>query len=170
MLLAPATTMADSWQKTVTNANEFKSAFNSVGAGAAGETYEIICDWDASELVSAGKLKPTQTNGRLVIRSNQTDFDKMPQLQMRFEWKTDAPARGELGQQMSIIIENMNMVGTGSYLMDNRRAIYADTIALRHCDIHGQERSILRLDGDKGALKDADGNKLRAADYFVDVI
>ena len=170
MLLAPATTMADSWQKTVTNANEFKSAFNSVGAGAAGETYEIICDWDASELVSVGKLKPTQTNGRLVIRSNQTDFDKMPQLQMAFEWGTDAPARGELGQQMSIIIENMNMVGTGSYLMDNRRAIYADTIALRHCDIHGQARSILRLDGDKGKLTDADGNKLGAADYFVDVI
>ena len=170
MLLAPATTMADSWQKIVTNANEFKSAFNAVGAGAAGETYEIICDWDASELVEAGKLKPKQTNGRLVIRSNQTDFDKMPQLQMAFEWGTDAPARGELGQQMSIIIENMNMVGTGSYLMDNRRAIYADTIALRHCDIHGQARSILRLDGDKGELKGDDGNKLTAADYFVDVI
>ena len=170
MPLAPATLMADSWQKTVTNANEFKSAFYSVGAGAAGETYEIICDWDASELVSVGKLKPTQTNGRLVIRSNQTDFDKMPQLQMAFEWGTDAPARGELGQQMSIIIENMNMVGTGSYLMDNRRAIYADTIALRHCDIHGQARSILRLDGSNGKLTDAEGNKLTAADYFVDVI
>ena len=170
MLLAPATTMADSWQKTVTNANEFKSAFNSVGAGAAGETYEIICDWDASEVVAVGKLKPTQTNGRLVIRSNQTDFDKMPQLQMAFEWGTDAPSRGELGQMMSIIIENMNMVGTGSYLMDNRRAIFADTIALRHCDIHGQARSILRFDGDKGTLTDADGNKLVATDYFVDVI
>lgn len=170
MLLAPATTMADSWQKTVTNANEFKSAFNSVGAGAAGETYEIICDWDASELVSAGKLKPKQTNGRLIIRSNQTDFDKMPQLQMAFEWGTDAPARGELGQQMSVIIENMNIVGNGSYLMDNRRAIFADTIALRHCDIHGQARSILRFDGDKGALKDDAGNALGAADYFVDVI
>ncbi|MGN0220952.1 MAG: hypothetical protein ACI4BA_02370 [Prevotella sp.] len=170
MLLAPATTMADSWQKTVTNASEFKSAFSAVGAGAAGETYEIICDWDASELVAVGKLKPTQTNGRLIIRSNQTDFDKMPQLQMAFEWGTDAPTRGELGQMMSIIIENMNMVGTGSYLMDNRRAIYADTIALRHCDIHDQVRSILRLDGDKGELTGADGNKLGATDYFVDCI
>lgn len=169
MLLAPASTMAESWQKTVTNANEFKSAFNSVGAGAAGETYEIICDWDASEVVAVGKLKPTQTNGRLIIRSNQTDFDKMPQLQMAFEWGTDAPARGELGQMMSIIIENMNMVGTGSYLMDNRRDIYADTIALRHCDIHGQARSILRLDGDKGTVKGEDGKGI-ASSYFVDYI
>lgn len=173
MLLAPATTMADSWQKTVTNANEFKSAFNSVGAGAAGETYEIICDWDASEVVAVSKLKPTQTNGRLIIRSNQTDFDKMPQLQTTFEWSVGTKERGELGQQMSVIIENMNMVGTGSYLIDHRLDIYADTIALRHCDIHGQARSILRLDGDKGTVtvKDENGkDKGVASSYFVDFI
>ena len=30
-LMAPVSMQADSWQKTVTNASEFKTAFNAVG-------------------------------------------------------------------------------------------------------------------------------------------
>ena len=82
MTLAPATTFAASWSEEVTNADEFKARFNSIGAGIEGETYEIICNWDPTEMVSVGKLKPTMTKGKLIIRSNETDFDKMPQLQI----------------------------------------------------------------------------------------
>ncbi len=169
-LMAPVSMQADSWQKTVTNASEFKTAFKAVGAGNAGETYEIICDWDASDVQSVGKLKPTLTKGKLIIRSNETNFDKMPQLVIALDWSADASEKAEEGQGMSLIFENMNLKGSGSYLVDHRRAIYADTIALRHCDIHGQTRSILRLDGDKGAVTDGEGNKLTAADYLVRAI
>lgn len=150
MTLAPATTFAASWSEEVTNADEFKARFNSIGAGIEGETYEIICNWDPTEMVSVGKLKPTMTKGKLIIRSNETDFDKMPQLQIAFEWAADAPkvTTGK-GKGSSVIIENMNIVGTGSYVIDNRRSVFIDTLALRRCDIHDNVRSVLRYDGDK---------------------
>lgn len=155
MTLTPATSFAESWQKVVTNASEFKTALNAVGAGAAGETYEILCDWDASEIVAVGKQKPKITKGRLIIRSNQTDFEKMPQLEIAFENSANG-AKDELKNMKSIIFENMNLKGTGSYLIDDRKAMFADTIALRRCNIHGQARSILRFDGDRGVAYDKD--------------
>lgn len=164
MTLTPATTFADSWQKVVTNATEFKNAYAAVGAGAAGENYEIICDWDAGEVVSVGKLKTTQVKGRLVIKSNQTEFDKMPQLQMSFEADVDG-TKDELGKMRSVIFENLNLVGNGSYLIDDRRDMFADTIALRHCDIHDMLRSVLRFDADKGTIPQAEAGKM-----LIDVI
>lgn len=159
MLLAPAASFAESWSHVVTDASEFKDRFNSIGAGQEGETYEIICDWDPSTVVSVGKLKPTMTKGKLIIRSNQRDFDLMPQLQIAFEWAADAP-KVEVGQGKgsSVILENLNIVGTGSYVIDNRRSVFIDTVALRRCDIHDNVRSVLRFDGDKqtDGLKRAD--------------
>lgn len=163
LMLAPSTSKADSWTKEVTNDAELKAALNAVGAGQAGETYEIICNWDAGTLVNRGKVKMTQTAGKLIIRSNETDFDKMPQLCLAFEWNADAP-KAEIGQRTSLIFENLNITGSGSYLVDNRRDLFADTVALRNCDIHGQARSILRFDGDKS------GNKLTQSDMSVDVV
>ena len=148
MTMAPATSFAESWTKEVTNSSEFKDAFNLIGSGMEGDTYEIVCNWDAGTLVNVGKLKPTMTKGKLVIRSNETDFDNMPQLQLAFEWSADAPSAEE-GKRMSVFFSNLNLVGTGSYLIDNRRDLFADTISLTRCDIHGQARSILRFDGDK---------------------
>ncbi len=78
MTMAPATSFAESWTKEVTNSSEFKDAFNLIGSGMEGDTYEIVCNWNAGTLVNVGKLKPTMTKGKLVIRSNETDFDNMP--------------------------------------------------------------------------------------------
>lgn len=150
MTMAPAASFAESWTKEVTNSTEFKDAFNLIGSGMEGDTYEIVCNWDAGTLVNVGKLKPTMTKGKLVITSNQTNFDNMPQLQLAFEWNADAPSAEE-GKRMSVFFKNLNLVGTGSYLIDNRRDLFADTISLTRCDIHGQGRSILRFDGDKSA-------------------
>lgn len=150
MMLAPATSFAASWSKVVTNADEFKAQIEAVGSGFAGETYEIICDWDPTTVVSVGKLKPTMTKGKLIIRSNQRDFDLMPQLQIAFEWSADA-SKTTVGQDQaaSVIIENLNIVGNGSYVIDNRRSVFIDTVALRRCDIHDNVRSVLRFDGDR---------------------
>lgn len=170
MMLAPATSFAASWSKVVTNAEEFKSQFEAVGSGFAGETYEIICDWDPTTVVSVGKLKPTMTKGKLIIRSNQRDFDLMPQLNVAFEWGVDCE-KVETGQDkaMSIIIENMNIVGNGSYLIDNRRAVFIDTVALRRCDIHDNVRSVLRFDGDR-IMGDTKTSELKEKDLSIHCI
>lgn len=161
MMLAPATSFADSWTKEVTSGKELKEALNSIGAGAVGDVYEIVCNWEAGESENVGKIKPTMVNGTLYLHSNVTDFDKMPQTTLAFEWGVDA-TKAEIGQRMSIIIENMNIQGTGSYLIDNRRDVFIDTVAIRHCDIHGMARSVLRLDANKGTLE--------AGDMAIDVV
>lgn len=161
MMLAPAASFADSWTKEVTSGSELKEALNSIGTGAVGDVYEIVCNWEAGTSENVGKIKPTMTLGTLYLHSNVTDFDKMPQVTLAFEWGVDA-AKAEVGQRMSIIIENMNIQGTGSYLIDNRRDKFIDTVAIRNCDIHGMARSVLRLDADKGTLE--------AGEMAIDVV
>ena len=172
LMLAPATSFADSFEKVVTSGSELKTALNALGSGIAGETYTIICDWDATKVESVGKIKPTLTAGTLHLKSNQTDFDKMPQVVLAFEWNADAEGKKEAGQNLSVIIENLNIHGTGSYLMDHRRAMFADLIALRNCNIHGQARSILRFDGDKhtGPIDEATGEKITRSQMNIDKI
>lgn len=172
LMLAPATSFADSYEKVVTSGSELKTALNALGSGIAGETYTIICDWDATKVESVGKIKPTLTAGTLHLKSNQTDFDKMPQVVLAFEWAADAEGKKEAGQNLSVIIENLNIHGSGSYLMDHRRAMFADLIALRNCNIHGQARSILRFDGDKheGPIDDATGEKITRSQMNIDKI
>lgn len=155
LTMLPATSFATSWSKEVTTAQEFKDQISAIGAGMEGETYEIICNWDPSTVVNVGVLKPTFTNGKIIIRSNQTDFDKMPQLQIAFQCETNTPQK-EVKHRLSVIFENLNLIGTKSYLFDHRYDLYADTIALRRCNIHGQARSIIRFDGDKGTKEPAE--------------
>ncbi|MBQ8191165.1 MAG: hypothetical protein IJZ45_05315 [Bacteroidaceae bacterium] len=172
LMLAPATSFADSYEKVVTSGSELKTALNALGSGIAGETYTIICDWDATKVESVGKIKPTLTAGTLHLKSNQTDFEKMPQVVLAFEWAADAEGKKEAGQNLSVIIENLNIHGSGSYLMDHRRAMFADLIALRNCNIHGQARSILRFDGDKheGPIDEATGEKITRSQMNIDKI
>lgn len=172
LALAPATSFAESWEKDVTNADEFTEAINSLGSGIAGETYVINCLWDANTNVSIGRIRPELVKGRLVIRSNETDFDKQPRLTMYFEYQSSSPAvetnphctNAELGQRLSIIFENMTIISTGSYLIDNRNDLYADTFAIRHCDYSGSTRSMFRFDGDRTL------NNETAAGNSIDVI
>lgn len=161
MMLAPATSFADSWTKEVTSGSELKEALNSIGTGAVGDVYEIVCNWEAGTSENVGKIKPTMTLGTLYLHSNVTDFDKMPECTLAFEWQSNA-VNAEIGQRMSIIIENMNIQGTGSYLIDHRRDKFIDTVAIRNCDIHGMARSVLRLDADKGELE--------AGEMSIDVV
>lgn len=172
LMLAPATSFADSYEKVVTSGSELKTALNALGSGIAGETYTIICDWDATKVESVGKIKPTMTAGTLILKSNQTEFDKMPQVVLAFEWAADAQERKEAGQNFSMIVENLNIHGSGSYFVDNRRTIYADLIALRNCNIHGQARSILRFDADKheGPIDPETGVKIEPFQMNIDKI
>ena len=100
LMLAPATSFADSYEKVVTSGSELKTALNALGSGIAGETYTIICDWDATKVESVGKIKPTLTAGTLHLKSNQTDFEKMPQVVLAFEWNADAEGKKEAGQNL----------------------------------------------------------------------
>lgn len=147
MMLAPSTSFAEGWTKEVTSAAELSAAFKSIGSGVSGEIYEIICNWEPGKTESVNDLKPSMTAGTLYIHSNETDFSKMPSLQIAMTWQEDMKERKEMGKNMSVIIENLNIKGYKSYLIDHRKVLYGDTIRLKRCDIDGTVRSVLRLDG-----------------------
>ncbi|MBQ6801364.1 MAG: hypothetical protein IJP08_09725 [Bacteroidaceae bacterium] len=172
MMLAPATSFAESFERVVTNASELKTALNGLGTGIEGETYTIICDWDAADKQTVGRIKPTMAKGTLIVRSNQTDFAKMPQVALSFQWAGDG-SRGEAKQNLSIIFENMVIdANQDSYFIDHRMAMFADTIAIRNCDVSNFKRSCLRFDGDKhaGPIDEATGEKITRSQMSIDVI
>ncbi len=151
MALAPATTFADSWTKTVTSKSEFNDAWKSIGEGVAGETYTIICDWPADQVQNVGNLNKdncAQHAGRIVIRSNQTDYAKMPAMTVAFDFSKDFGAE----DHFSLIFENMNLqyragkgATSGQIVYQNQKAkLYGDTIAFRNCDINNFARTIFR--------------------------
>ena len=172
LMLVSITSFAESYEKVVTSGSELKTALNALGEGVAGETYTIICDWDATTVETVSKIKLVLKTGTLHLKSNQTEFDKMPQVQLAFEWAADAEGKKEAGQNLSVIIENLNIHGYGSYFIDHRRAMFADLIALRNCNVHGHARSILRLDGDKhtGPIDETTGEKITRSQMWIDKI
>ena len=172
LMLVSITSFAESYEKVVTSGSELKTALNALGEGVAGETYTIICDWDATTVETVSKIKLVLKTGTLHLKSNQTEFDKMPQVQLAFEWTVDAEGKKEAGQNLSVIIENLNIHGYGSYFIDHRRAMFADLIALRNCNVHGHARSILRLDGDKhtGPIDETTGEKITRSQMWIDKI
>lgn len=151
LALVPASSFADSWTKTVTNKSEFNAAWTSIGTGVAGETYEIVCDWPAESPVSIGNLNKTncaQHAGRIVIRSNQTDYDKMPAMLVGFDFS------GEFGanDHFSLIFENVNLqfrsgaqATSGQIVYQNKKSqLYTDTIAFRNCELNNFARTLFR--------------------------
>lgn len=151
LALAPATMLADSWTKTVTNKSEFNSAWTSIGEGVAGETYTIVCDWPADQPVNIGNLNKTncaQHAGRIVITSNQTEYDKMPAMLVAFDFSKDFAAE----DHFSLIFENVNLqfrtgasATSGQIVYQNKKdKLYGDTIAFRNCDLNNFARTLFR--------------------------
>lgn len=151
LALVPASSFADSWTKTVTNKTEFMSAWTSIGAGVAGETYEIVCDWPAESPVNIGNINKGnagQHAGRIVIRSNQTDYDKMPAMLIGFDFSSDFGAN----DHFSLIFENVNLqyragayASSGQIVYQNKKSqLYTDTIAFRNCDLNNFARTLFR--------------------------
>lgn len=150
MTLLPCTADAQGWTREVTNKSEFTDAINAIGSGVAGETYEIVLTYDVADVVNAGNIKPTIQTGRIVIRSNETDYDKMPVLQVGFDWQGDL-TQGEQGKQFSMIFENVNLqyrsgntATSGQVVYFNKRQAPCDTIAFRNCEITNIPRTLYR--------------------------
>jgi hypothetical protein len=150
MTLLPGTTKAESWEKTVTTKAEWDAAVKAIG-GVSGETYVITLDGDASTSINTGTWKPTATSGRIIIRSNQTEYDKMPQLLARIDWANDLADNGGNGKNLSLIFENINLqfnggasASSGQIVYFNKKRAPIDTIAFRNCDINNCPRTIMR--------------------------
>ena len=149
MFLLPSVMKAESWTKEVSTKSELTSALSSIGSGVAGETYEIILTNDVADAISMGNYTTDITTGRVVIRSNETDYDKMPILMIGFNGI--AMTAADYGQQLSLIFENVNLqyrtgntATSGQIIYFNTIEAPMDTMAFRNCNLTNTPRTVFR--------------------------
>ena len=171
MMFAPTAANAAGWEKTVHNDAEYKAALESI-AGEPGESYIINIDWEEGVVSNTTKRwKPSFTSGRVVIRSNETDFDKMPVFILNVDWQADLVDNGP-GKNLSLIFENLNVqfdtgnTGGGQMIYFNTRIAPIDTIAYRHCDINNYGRLIFRSVPKVGNVDEQNDENLKPLDVF----
>lgn len=147
-LLVPVAMFADSWTKTVTDKATFDAALKTIGAGVAGDTYTVICDWGNDVVVAASRFSSTMTAGTLVVKSNQTDYTKMPTLQWQFQQTVNADSLST--DAISLILENLHLYNTNDIVTFRQNITHIDTFAILNCDVDagtGGTRTVFRGDG-----------------------
>lgn len=143
----PSTTKAIERIDTVTTKNEFTAAMNAANAAQAGDVYKIVCKWDASNVLNIGNVKPTMAAGKLIITSDETEYDKMPQMLIGFDWAGDLNDDGNF----AMVFENVGLqyrsgatAASGQIVYFNKRNAQMDSIIFRNCDISNYPRTLYR--------------------------
>lgn len=145
--LLPSTMLAVEKVDTVTNKNEFTAAINATASAKSGDVYKIVCKWDAGNVVNIGNVKPNMTAGKLIITSDEKDFDKMPQMLVGFDWAKDLDDAGNF----ALVFENVglqyragNGASSGQIVYFNKKNCQMDSVIFRNCDLSNYPRTVYR--------------------------
>lgn len=164
----------------VTNATEMKNALKAAYTqGAEDCTTIIICKSknelgeeaevaDNSVVINTGSLQARSDNnilpvrGKLVIKSNQTDIDNLPQFQTGFDYQDPT-------EHFSMFFENVSLQYRSGVSASSGQIIYwekmtmdkmqIDSIVVRNCEITNCPRTFFRT-APTGDKVDADNNPL----------
>ncbi|MBQ7452225.1 MAG: hypothetical protein IJV60_06720 [Prevotella sp.] len=181
-LLASLTLAANANKVTtyVTNKSQFNNALSAAYSQTASDTCEVvICAEladdgtsakiaDNSVVINTGSLQATSSKhplpvtGTLIIRSEQTDIDNLPQLQTGFDYQ-------EACTNLSIIVENVSIQFRSGKTASSGQVFYWEKITMdkmqlndiiiRNCEITNIPRTLFRT-APTSAKEDADGNAL----------
>lgn len=181
-LLASLTLAANANKVTtyVTNKSQFNNALSAAYSQTASDTCEVvICAEladdgtsakiaDNSVVINTGSLQakstqhPLPVTGTLIIRSEQTDIDNLPQLQTGFDYQ-------EACTNLSIIVENVSIQFRSGKTASSGQVFYWEKITMdkmqlndiiiRNCEITNIPRTLFRT-APTSAKEDADGNAL----------
>ena len=145
--LLPSTMLAVEKVDTVTNKKEFTAAIDAAAAAQSGDVYKLVCKWDAADVLNIGNVKPNMKAGKLIITSDEKNFDKMPQMLIGFDWATDLDDAGNF----AIVFENVGLQyrggkesSSGQIVYFNKRAAQMDSVVFRNCDISNYPRTVYR--------------------------
>lgn len=145
--LLPSSMMAVEKVDTVTNKNEFTTAINATADAKSGDVYKIVCKWDAANVLNIGNVKPNMTAGKLIITSDEKDFDKMPQMLVGFDWAKDLADDGNF----AIVFENVGLqyragkdATSGQIVYFNKKNCQMDSVVFRNCDLSNYPRTVYR--------------------------
>lgn len=152
-LCVPFTAMAD-WTKTVTDKDSFKEAWNSLEG--AGNTNIIICDWVGE--VNIGNVD-IPTGGKIVVTSNQTEYDKMPELLcgMNGQEMTDNNDLRLFFSNISLQYYRENTHSSGQIFYWSNKYCPVDSFVVRNCEITNIARSFYRSVPKKDTVRDENG-------------
>lgn len=157
MTLLPGTMMATERIDTVRTKSEFTAAITAANSAKAGDVYKLVCKWDASEVLSLSTVKPEMTAGTLIITSEETEYDKMPQMMVGFDWAADLLDNGNF----ALIFENVGLqyrtgkeATSGQIVYFNKRDAQMDSIVFRNCDISNYPRTLYRAVPKSSAAED----------------
>ncbi len=142
----PGMTMAESFTREVASVKEFNAALDAIGDGQKGDTYTLVCTWSGSQNFKKSPVYKMKY-GRLVVKSNVTDFDKMPQFSSLF-WLVGEPLKDD--SKVSFVFENVSL--KYCYTKQNGKnanvvidqAGNVDTVAFRHCDLNDITQQFMR--------------------------
>lgn len=147
MTLLPSTMMATERTDTVRTKSEFTAAITAANTAKAGDVHKIVCAWDASEVLSLSTVKPEMTAGKLIITSDETEYDKMPQMMVGFDWAADLADDGNF----ALVFENVGLqyrtgkeATSGQIVYFNKRDAQMDSLIFRNCDISNYPRTLYR--------------------------
>ncbi len=139
-LCVPFTAHAD-WTKTATDKNSFIEAWNSLEG--AGNRNTIICDWDG--VVNIGQVD-IPTGGKIIVTSNKTEYDQMPQLQAGINGQTMSE-----NNDLSLFFSNIslqyrsgNTATSGQIFYWNQVYCPIDSFVVKNCEITNIARSFYR--------------------------
>ncbi len=163
--MLPGAVLAEGFTRECANTKEFNDALTAIGDGVAGDTYELVCTWKGSQNFKKGPVIKMKY-GRLVVRSNETNFDDMPVFQELFY-----PVGSALNDdsKVSFIFENVSLRycytkanGKNANVIINQQG-NIDTLAFRHCDLNDITQQFIRT----YPVTDSEGNSILSnIDWF----
>lgn len=160
-LCVPFTAYAD-WTKTVTDKKSFVEAWNSLEG--AGNRNTIICDWEG--VVNIGQVT-VPTGGKIVVTSNKTEYDQMPQLQAGINGQAmqDNNDLSLFFSNISLQYRSGNTATSGQIFYWNKVYCPIDSFVVKNCEITNIARSFYRsvpakdsIDTDNDGILDAEGD------------
>lgn len=161
--------MAADMTTYVTNKTEFVNAINACAGMTANDTHTIIISKkltddktaeaevaDNSVVINTGNVTFVHNTGKLVIKSNQTDIDNLPQLQTGLNGMNHTA-----DSKFSLFIENVSLQYRSGNTATSGQVLYwqkmpaadmqIDTMAFRNCEITNIPRTIFRTAPNDGS-------------------
>lgn len=158
--LLPTSMMAVEKVDTVKTKSEFTTAISATADLKSGDVYKIVCKWDAADVLNIGNVKPNMTAGKLIITSDETDFDKMPQMLIGFDWAKDIDDAGNF----ALVFENVGLqyragkeATSGQIVYINKKNAQMDSVVFRNCDLNNYPRTVYRSVPKSSAAADVKG-------------
>ena len=146
-MLLPLTVKAD-WVKEVTNKSELQAALNAF-ENTEGCVDKIVVKGDEGTVINLGNYTMACNpivGGKLIVTSEQTDINKVPQIQFGFNFNDtgDNPKFSMEWSNLGLQYRSGATATSGQIFYSNIKKCAFDSIIIRNCDVNNIARCLYR--------------------------